>query len=592
MAWAKYEYTNKLFMLKIKSYQTVSENIIKIKVANCKMNSLKRVLEYIKKYKTRLILSMIFASLFGLMSAAPTYLLRHTVDEVFVKSYSYLIVPFILGFVTLFILKGIFMYLTSYYMYWVGNRVINDIRNDLYSKVIHFPISFFQEKTSGQLMSHFLNDIQMIQNTVSIGVKEGVRSLFEGAFLIGVALFMNWQLALIIMTIGPIIAITTQRLGRARKKASFGIQVEMGKISNMLQESFTGIREIKAFNGENTEVNRFKKLLTQCFNSIMRNVKIEAIAPALIEPIGVTGGGVVFYFAAQQVLSGKITAGALVSFFGAVILAYQPIKRIVAFYSEIQYGTAAADRVFEIIDKVFPATKNRSLELSEFKEHILFQNVSFAYHADNYVFQNAALQIKKGDCVAIVGQSGSGKSTLCDMLLGFVTPTQGNIFVDGKDITKINLSHLRNQIGYVGQRIFLFNDTIYNNVAYAQPNVRQQEVINACKAAHAEEFIKDLPNGYNTVVGENGTLLSGGQKQRITIARALLKSPEILIFDEATSALDQESEKIIQQAIHELKGKKTLIIVSHRPTMLKNVDSIYSIHAGTVREISSENFTL
>lgn len=554
------------------------------------MNSLKRIFEYIKKYKTRLTLAMIFASLFGLMSAAPTYLLRHTVDEVFVKSYSHLIIPFILGFVTLFILKGVFMYLTSYYMYWVGNRVINDIRNDLYSKVIHFPISFFQEKTSGQLMSHFLNDIQMIQNTVSMGVKEGVRSLFEGAFLIGVALFMNWQLAIIIMTVGPIIVFTTQRLGRARKKASFGIQVEMGKISNMLQESFTGVREIKAFNGEDTEVGRFKKLLNQCFSSIMRNVKIEAIAPALIEPIGVTGGGIVFYFAAQQVLSGTITAGALISFFGAVILAYQPIKKMVAFYSEVQYGTAAADRVFDIIDKIYPATKNRSLDLVEFNNQIQFQNVSFAYNSDSYVFQNADLLIKKGDCVGIVGASGSGKSTLCDMLLGFVTPTQGTVFVDGKDITKIYLSNLRNQIGYVGQRTFLFNDTIYNNVAYAQPNVTQEEVVNACRAAHAEEFIKELPNGYNTMVGENGTLLSGGQKQRITIARALLKSPEILIFDEATSALDQESEKIIQQAIHELKGKKTLIIVSHRPTMLKNVDVIYSIHAGCVQEVPSKAF--
>ncbi|KKQ33067.1 MAG: ABC transporter, ATP-binding protein [candidate division TM6 bacterium GW2011_GWF2_37_49] len=554
------------------------------------MSSLKRVLEYTKKYKTRLILSMIFASLFGLMAAAPTYLLRHTVDEVFIKSYSHLIIPFIIGFVLLFILKAVFMYLTSYFMYWVGNRVINDIRTDLFAKIAHFPISFFQEKTSGQLMSHFLNDIQMIQNTISLGVKDGVRSLFEGAFLIGVALFMNWQLALIMAIVGPIIVITTQRLGKARKKASLGIQQEMGKISNMLQESFTGIREIKAFNGENIEVGRFKGLLTQCFRSIMRNVKIEAFAPALIEPIGITGGGVVFYFAAQQVLTGIITAGALISFFGAVILAYQPIKKIVSFYSEVQYGIAAADRIFEIIDRVYPATKNRSLELIEFKAEINFKDVAFAYNSNSFVFKNANLQIKHGECVGIIGASGSGKSTMCDMLLGFVMPTQGNVLIDGMDITQISLSSLRNKIGYVGQRTFLFNDTIYNNVAYAQSNVTHEEVVNACKLAHAEEFIKDLPQGYQTIVGENGTLLSGGQKQRITIARALLKSPEILIFDEATSALDQESEKIIQQAIFELKGQKTLIIVSHRPAMLKNVDKIFSINSGQVRAIQTSSF--
>lgn len=550
------------------------------------MKNLKRILCYAQKYWQRLTLAVVFASLFGMMSAAPTYLLRHTVDEVFIKNYRHLVIPFIVGFVLLFILKSVFMYLTSYYMYWVGNRVINDIRSDLFSKIIHFPLSFFQEKTSGQLMSHFLNDIQMMQNTISLGVKDGVRSLFEGTFLICVALFMNWQLALVMSFVGPIIVITTQRLGRARKKASFGIQVEIGKISNMLQESFTGVREIKAFNAENTEVGRFQALLASCIKSIMRNVKIEALAPALIEPIGITGGGIVFYFAAQQVLSGKITAGALISFFGAVILAYQPIKKIVSFYSEVQYGIAAADRVFEIIDRVYPATKNRIVDLPEFKNEICFENTSFAYIKDNFVFQNTNLTIKKGSCIGIIGPSGSGKSTFCDMLLGFITPTHGKVFIDGQDLTTISLSSLRNHIGYVGQRTFLFNDTIYNNVAYAQSNASHEDVVRACKAAHAEEFINDLPLGYHTIVGENGTLLSGGQKQRLTIARALLKSPEILIFDEATSALDSESEKIIQQAINELRGQKTLIIVSHRNAMLANSDWILSINSGIVRETS------
>lgn len=482
------------------------------------------------------------------------------------------------------------MYLASYCMYWVSNKVINELRHDLFTRMIYYPLSFFQEKTSGHLLSHYLNDIQMIQNVAALAVKDGIRSIFEGTFLLCFALYQNWQLSAIMFLVGPVIIVSSRRLGKARKKASLGIQLEMGKISNLLQESFTGIREIKAFNAENVEQQRFKNLLLQCFRSIMRNVRVESAAPALIEIIAVLGGGFVFYFATKQVLNKQITAGTLTSFFAAILLAYQPLKKLVALYSEIQYGLAAADRVFQTMDLVYPATKNRSLELSEFKKQIKFENVSFAYNNESIVFKDMNLTIKKGECIGIIGPSGSGKSTLCDLLLGFITPTDGVIFIDDQDIKKITYSSLRAHIGYVGQHAFLFNDTIYNNILYAQQDASKQDILDACKAAHVDEFAKNLPKGYHTTVGENGTLLSGGQKQRITIARALLKSSEIIVFDEATSSLDQKSENVIKQAIQELKGTKTIIIITHKTTMLEGIDKILSINNRYITE--NYNFKL
>lgn len=470
-------------------------------------------------------------------------------------------------------------------MNWVGTKVVNDIRYDLFSKIMHLPLAFFQHTTTGQLMAHFLNDIQMIQQGASLAIKDGIRSFFEASFLICFAFFQDWKLALLLMIIGPIIGLVIKKMGTARKLASRTIQKQMGSISSMLQEAIIGIREIKAFNAEQAETERFAHHLDRCFASIMHNVHVESLAPALIEVIAVSGGGIVFYVAVQQVLSGSLTAGQLTAIVAAILLSYQPLKKIVSVYSDVHYSLAAADRVFAVMDKVYPSTENRPYTLTSCARSITFENVSFSYD-QTPILKNASFTIKQGESIGIVGPSGSGKSTLCDLLLGFITPTDGCITIDDQDISNVSFTSLRSNIGYVGQRTFLFNDTILNNILYAKADATPEQVIAACKAAHADEFIQKLPAAYQTVVGENGTLLSGGQKQRITIARALLKDPQILIFDEATSALDQESESMIRQAIDELHGKKTLIIVSHRPQMLENADRIVQVHQQAVTEIS------
>jgi len=404
-------------------------------------------------------------------------------------------------------------------------------------------------------MSHFLNDIQMIQNASSSAIKNGVRSLFEAVFLLAVAFTQNWKLALLMMIVGPIIGVTIKKMGVAIKSASVSIQKDIGNISSILQEVFVGIREVKAFNGEKIEIKRFCKNLKKCFLSIMRNVQIESLAPAFIETIAMLGGGLVFYIAAHQIMDGTITAGQLTAFFAATLLSYQPLKRLISVYSETQYGLAAADRIFELMDKVYPAIQNDNLQIPQRINdqpcEIRFENICFSYNSDVHVLQNINLTLKANESIGIMGPSGSGKSTFCDLLLGFITPTSGKIYINDEDITKIPLNHLRDKIGYVGQQTFLFNDSVYANVTYSQQNKTEFEVKKACKDARADEFIQELPNKYQTNVGENGNLLSGGQKQRLTIARAILKSPQILIFDEATSSLDQESENMIRLTLEE-----------------------------------------
>ncbi len=552
------------------------------------MSTLQRLLTYSYVYWKALTLSIISAALFGIVAAIPTYLIKHTIDDIFIKQLHERIIPFLILFMLFFALKGLFSYLTAYSMHWVGNKVVNDLRQDLFSKIMYFPLGFFQTNATGKIMSHFLNDIQMVQNATSSAIKNGVRSTFEATFLISFAFFQNWKLALLMLVVGPAMIYIIRTMGRAIKSASMAIQHEMGSMSSMLQQNIIGIREIKAFNGESIEVNRFKKMLDRCFVSIMRNVHIDALLPALIECVAMIGGGIAFYVAIQQVLSGTITPGQLSSFLAAVLLAYQPLKRLVNVYAEIRYGLAAAQRIFDIIDSEQTVIqKNNPVILKSFTNELICNNVSFAYDTKP-VLDQVNITIQRGECIGIVGSSGSGKSTLCDLIMGFIYPTAGNILIDGHDLTNISPASLRKLIGYVGQQPFLFNDSVAANVAYATPQATEQDIIFACQRAQAQDFIQAMSHSYDTSVGENGSLLSGGQRQRLTIARALLKNPEILIFDEATSSLDQQTEREIQETIKALKGHKTILIISHRPSLLQIVDRTLLVQDGKVQEIARE----
>jgi len=556
------------------------------------MQTLKRILGYTKRYWKRLVLSGITASLYGLFTAAPTYIIQQLVDKVFGLKLTYLLIPFVLLFIGLFLVKGLLMYLSNYYMNWVGSKTVNDIRSDLFKKIIYYPISFYQEKTSGELMSHFLSDITMIQNAASSAIRNGVRSFFEAICLLTVAFIQSPMLAILILTIGPAIAITIKKMGTNMRETAKRSQTRMGNISSILQEMFVGIREIKSFNAENTACLKFSIYLHNYFSSIMKNVQAISLTPALIEIIAMSSCGVIFYIAALQVLSGNITAGQLTSFFLATLLAYQPLKRIINVYSDVQAGIASASRVFELMDRTYPIQNSGEIKIEKFQHSIRLENLNFSYIPNQPVILDSSIEIFKGETIGVIGASGAGKSTFCDLILGFISPTSGSIYIDNHNLKDISIESLRNHIGYVGQKTFLFNDTILANIAYAKPDATLEEIITACKAAYAHEFIENLPNGYETIVGENGTLLSGGQKQRLTIARALLKNPEILIFDEATSALDTKSEEAIRLALEEISKIKTVIMISHRLSLIEKMDRTFMIKDCKLIEIPKNKASL
>jgi len=456
--------------------------------------------------------------------------------------------------------------------------VVNDIRRELFSKIIYFPISFFQKHSTGDIMSRFLNDISTLQHASSGGIRNGLRSIFEAVALLSIALYQNFILTSLSLIVAPLIGIAIKKTGSRIKRTSRITQQDMGSVSALLQEALVGIRSIKAFNGEKREHNRFAHNLSTYFASIMKCVYYEAIAPPIIEMLAISGCSIVLLVASHQVIHNQITPGQLTSLFAAMLLTFQPIKRIIGVYGDINYGLGAAQRVFAMLDEVkYDPHKQHKPSLPPLQHTITFDRVSFSYHEMQPILMEASITIKKGDRVGIIGPSGIGKSTVSDLILKFIKPTAGRILFDEHDINLYSSQSLRKHIGYVGQHPFLFNDTVYANVAYGNPQANMEEIVATCQLAHADEFIQKLPDQYQTSVGENGKLLSGGQKQRITIARALLKQPSVLIFDEPTSSLDRYSEEMIQQTIIELDKTTTVIVISHRQALLADMQRIFTI---------------
>lgn len=531
-----------------------------------------RLVSYVKPYWNQLIWASIAASLFGLVSAAPIFLLQYTVDELFVRRMTHLIVPFASLFLTTFILKGLFMYWASYTINWVSSHIINDIRKEFLSKIIYFPLNFFKNNSTGKLISLFLNDMTMLHLVAANTIKNGLKSIFEALFLFGVAFYQNWWLTFLTLLLSPLIVWSVRRIGKSVKKSSHNAQEAVSDISRTLQDLFGGIREVKVYHGEEKGLTVFANKQQDYFKKHMRNVHLESLGPAWIEGSAMLGCSIVFYIAAHQVLNNSITPGQLVSFLGSMVLAYQPVKRLVGIYGEIQTALAAAERVFSVTD--MPTTTNQlpACLYQGFNTALELKNVSFGYMPNNLVLEELSLHIPKGKKIGIMGLSGAGKSTLCDLLLGFLQPSRGKILIDGTE-HKILRDALT--ISYVSQHSFLFDATIRENIAYSVAHATHADIVEASQQALIHDFIEKLPQKYETQVGENGAFLSGGQKQRIALARALLRKPELLILDEATSALDVTTEQLITQAIKDLSLNCTVIAISHRPTLMQAMDQVF-----------------
>jgi subfamily B ATP-binding cassette protein MsbA len=550
-----------------------------------KQQTIPRILGYVKPYKSRLIIAMICMIIVASMAGAQAYVVKPLLDEIFFKQDRTMLLLVPLGILGIFFFKGIFYYVYNYLLAKVGQSVIRDLRYILYNHIQSLPLSFFQKKPTGELISRIISDVTLIQGAVSnvlVGILKDTCQVF---FLVGVIFYQDWRMASIAMISLPLVIYPIINFGRRHRRLSRGSQQTTAQVSNILYETITGNRIVKAFCMEKYEVSRFGETIDRLFAIVMRDTRIGAISRPLMEFLGGVGISLVVLYGGSQVLAGKSTPGTFFSFLTALIMIYEPIKGVSAINNTLQQGIAAAERVFEILDVESEVIeKSDAVELAPIKESIEFKDVRFRYDDDTEILKGINLKISPGEVLAIVGSSGGGKSTLVNLIPRFYDVSSGSVNIDGKDIRDVTLRSLRSQIGIVTQQTILFNDTVRNNIAYGSPDATYEQIKAAAKAAHALNFIQKLPNGFDTVIGESGARLSGGERQRMSIARAILKNAPILILDEATSSLDTESEREVQQAIENLVQSRTTFVIAHRLSTIRNAHRIIVIQNGRIVE--------
>jgi len=505
-------------------------------------------------------------------------------DDIFLKKDTRMLMLIPVAVVLIYLIKGACHYAQSVIMNFIGQRVIADLRYRLYEKIQEQSLAFFTQNPTGVLISRITNDVNFMKEAVS----EAVTNLFKDSFtifcLIFVIFYRDWKLAIIAMVVFPLTIYPIATFGRKMRKVATRTQVTMGTLTSLLQETISGTRIVKAFGMEKHENERFAGENELLFRLTMKSVAISAISSPFMEFLGGIGIAVIVFYGGYQVIQGHSTPGTFFSFLTALIMLYEPIKRLTNVNNKIQQGISAAIRVFGIIDTtpdILDAPD--AVELPRITQGIALEDVSFRYE-ETPVLKNIALRITAGEVLAFVGMSGGGKTTLVNLIPRFYDVTSGRILIDGRDIRTATIASLRKQIGMVTQQTILFNDTVRNNIAYGSFEKPEAEIIRAARAANAHDFITRLPQGYDTRIGEQGTKLSGGERQRISIARAILKDAPILILDEATSSLDTEAEIEVQGALENLMQGRTTLVIAHRLSTVRNADRIVVLVDGRIIE--------
>lgn len=543
-----------------------------------------RLLEYVKPYWRRLAVAMVCMIGTAVCTAASAYLIKPVLDDIFINQRMDMLRLLSIAVLVMFLVKGICAWGNSYLMNQVGQNIIANMRQKLFSHIQNLPTRFFDRTPTGVLMSRITNDIAQIQGAVSEAVTGLARDFFTILALAVVIFYRDWQMALIAMVILPIAFFPIVKFGRMLRKISTKSQESMGDLSVILHETIAGNRIVKAFGMEGYETTRFSRENERYLRYIMKSVFVRALSSPLMEFLGGVGIVIIIWYGGYSVIQGVSTPGNFFSFMAAIILLYEPVKRLSHLNNTLQQGVAAALRVFSVMDTpTEPMDARGALELPPIKHSIQFRDVSFRYGKD-LVLDRVQLTVPAGKVVAIVGVSGSGKTTLVNLIPRFYDVTEGAILIDGKDLRSVSLSSLRSQIGIVSQQTILFNDSVRNNIGYGSPHKTFEEIVGAAKAAHALDFIQRMPEGFDTVIGEQGLRLSGGERQRLCIARAILKDAPILILDEATSSLDSESELEVQKALENLMKGRTTLVIAHRLSTIKNADRIVVLSRGRLVE--------
>lgn len=542
----------------------------------------------VKPYWKRVALAGIISLFISGINASMAWLVKPALDDVLVKKDIDLIIFLPIGILLILVLRGVFTFCHEYLMRSASQKMVMDLRNRTYGHIMRLPVSYFSKNSSGSMMSKVVNDTNAVEAVVSLAVKD---LLIESATIIGlagVAFYRKWDLALIAFLVLPGAFYGATRLGKRLKLISKRTQEKISIITEILQESFTGIKIIKAFSMEPREEERFRKNNKDYYRENMRTVRVSEFVALLMEVVAGLGIAFVIWYGGKLIVDDVMTIGDFFSFLTAIFLLYTPAKRLAKVNNGIQRARAPLERIFDVLSKEREVEGN--IEKETFEDEILYKNISFRYpSARQRALDNVSLKIKKGEMVAIVGKSGGGKTTLINMLPRFYNPDEGAIFIDGIDISDLTFKSLRSMLGIVSQEIVLFNDTILENIKYGKPGGSREEVIEAAKAAYADDFIKEFPEGYDTMIGERGLRLSGGQRQRLSIARAVLRNPPVLVLDEATSSLDTASEMIIQNALEKLMEHRTTIVIAHRLSTVRKADRILVMGKGRIIETGTHD---
>lgn len=490
----------------------------------------------------------------------------------------------VLVILAIFIIKGVLSFGDTYIMSRVGQKLILHIREELYSRLVHFPLGFFTKSRAGDIMSRGTNDMATLQNSFN-SIANVSQAMVKIIVYVTVMLISSWQLTILTAAVFPPAIFVINRFGRHIKGASKSIQMKIADISSYLERTMFGIKIIKSFATEGWEKEQFFKENKAKYNVAMKRVRLSAYLMPLIEIISAMGMVTVLWFGFWQVITGKLTIGWFIGFVGLVGLIYTPVKTLGAFNVSFQQAIASAERIFEILDLEPEIHESpNAISIPGISGSVEFRDVSFAYDSQEPVLKHINLKVAPGESIALVGPSGAGKTTFVSLLTRFYEPTSGEIVIDGYSISKVTLKSLRQQIGLVPQETVLFGGTVRENIAYGRFYATQEEIIQAAKSANAHEFIEKLPEGYDTPIGQHGMSLSGGQRQRLAIARVILKNPQILILDEATSSLDTESEILIQEALENLMRGRTTFIIAHRLSTVMNADRILVLKDGQIVE--------
>jgi subfamily B ATP-binding cassette protein MsbA len=488
------------------------------------------------------------------------------------------------------ILKGICDYSGTYLVNHAGFGMITDLRDDLYTALLRRSAAFFSKHTTGTLLSTIINDIERVQYAMSTVLSELLQQFFTFVSVAIVVVILGGSLSWVLLLFVPVIVFSSRKIGsRVRHTTRHG-QDKLAEIQNILHETITGNRIVKAFNTEDWETSRFRKAARRLFRANLRSVAATAISSPLMDVLGVVGIALLILIGRGRIVRNQMTPGVFVAFITAVFSLYNPVRKFALFYNNFQQALGASSEIFKFMDLEDDVReKPRAKSLPKFSGSVRFEHVSFAYAHDGEqrhdVLHDINLEVRRGEILAVVGSSGAGKSTLVHLIPRFFDVTDGCLLIDNLDVRDVTLASLRAQVGIVTQETVLFNDTVRNNIAYGQPNVAQKEVEAAARAALAHDFIVALPAGYDTVIGERGVRLSGGERQRLAIARALLKNAPVLILDEATSALDSESEALVQSALHNLMSGRTVFVIAHRLSTVRRADRIVVIENGTIADV-------